>query len=86
MIIAALTLAVPFDYIDPQAAFPEAFAYFGYPVAKNLTSIGIALGMFGALVRQNICDAVIPFKHSIFIRLYSLYIISKTSLLTVIST
>ena len=49
--IVALTLAVPFEYIDTQAAFPQAFAFHGYPVAKNLASIGIALGMFGALVR-----------------------------------
>ncbi|OQV12829.1 putative cationic amino acid transporter [Hypsibius exemplaris] len=50
LMAVALTLAVPFEAIDLQAAFPEAFAYHGYIIEKNITSIGIALGMFGALI------------------------------------
>ncbi|OQV12832.1 Cationic amino acid transporter 4 [Hypsibius exemplaris] len=47
---AALTLMVPFNQVDPQSAFPEAFDKIGYTALGNVVALGIIIGLIGGLL------------------------------------
>ncbi|XP_055347237.1 probable cationic amino acid transporter isoform X2 [Paramacrobiotus metropolitanus] len=47
---AALTLMVPFREIDPESAFPEAFAQLGHGVIAGVVALGIVIGLIGGLI------------------------------------
>ncbi|XP_018323884.1 cationic amino acid transporter 4 [Agrilus planipennis] len=50
LVCAALTLLVPFDSVNPNAALPEAFSGIGLHWVKYLVSIGAICGMTTTLV------------------------------------
>ena len=51
LMAASLTLLLPYDQINPSAAFADAFEVKGLIVAKYVVAVGALLGMLNNQVR-----------------------------------